>query len=435
MKRKLILSLFYMGLVAALVSVIATVFVYQNTMRTEVKENLTNELRLIKISYEKIRQPGDLKDYATDNFRITLIDSSGKVLFESNADAEQMENHQDRPEIISAIKDGKGSDTRMSSTLGVEDYYYAESLDDGDILRVSTDASSALSVFGSSFYILAAIIIVIAIVSVLVSMRITKKILTPIKKLSESLENTKLYENSTYPELIPLLEEIKHQRSIQEGMRQEFTANVSHELKTPLTSISGYAEMIETGIADQKDSKNFAAKIRSEAARMLTLIGDIIKLSKLDTGFEGEPDEDIDLLEIANECKENLSHNAEKKGIQIAVFGDSTVVRGSRSEIYELVYNLVDNAIKYNRQNGNVDLLIYDHEIKVCDTGIGISDEHKQRIFERFYRVDKSRSKETGGTGLGLSIVKHIAEKNNAEITVTSTLNVGTDISVKFSKE
>lgn len=435
MKHKLILSLFYMGLVAALVSVIATVFVYQNTMRTEVKENLANELRLIKISYEKIRHSDDLKDFATDDFRITLIDSSGKVLFESNADAEQMENHQDRPEIISAIKGGRGSDTRMSSTLGVEDYYYAERLDDGDILRVSTDASSALSVFGSSFYILAAIIIVIAIVSVLVSMRITKKILTPIKKLSESLENTKLYENSTYPELIPLLEEIKHQRSIQEDMRQEFTANVSHELKTPLTAISGYAEMIETGIADEKDSKKFAAKIRSEAARMLTLIGDIIKLSKLDTGFEGEPDEDIDLLEIANECKENLSLNAEMKGIQIAVFGDSAVVRGSRSEIYELVYNLVDNAIKYNRQNGNVDLLIYDHEIKVCDTGIGISDEHNQRIFERFYRVDKSRSKETGGTGLGLSIVKHIAEKNNAEITVTSTLNVGTDISVKFSKE
>lgn len=435
MKRRLILSLFYMGLVATIVSMLATVFVYQSTMSAEIKENLANELRLLKIGYEKLPKSENLKDFSAEDFRITLIDPSGKVLFESDADAEKMENHLDRPEIISALETGKGSDTRISSTLGAEDYYYAERLEDGKILRISTDASSALSVFGNSFYILAAIIIIIAIVSVLVSMRITKRILTPIKKLSESLDNTTLYESDTYPELIPLLNEIKHHRSIQSDMRQEFTANVSHELKTPLTSISGYAEMIENGIAKEEDSKKFAAKIHTEASRMLTLIGDIIKLSKLDTGYENEPYEDVDLLEIASECKSNLSLNAERKGISITVFGKSSVIKGVRSEIYELVYNLVDNAIRYNRQNGNVDLTVYDHEIKVSDTGIGISEEHKQRIFERFYRVDKSRSKETGGTGLGLSIVKHIAEKHHAEITVTSTLNVGTDISVRFKKE
>ena len=435
MKRRLILSLFYMGLIATIVSMLATVFVYQSTMSAEIKENLANELRLLRIGYEKLPKSENLKDFSAENFRITLIDPSGKVLFESDADAEKMENHLDRPEIISALETGKGSDTRISSTLGAEDYYYAEKLEDGNILRVSTDASSALSVFGNSFYILAAIIIIIAIVSVLVSMRITKRILAPIKKLSESLDNTTLYESDTYPELIPLLNEIKHQRSIQSDMRQEFTANVSHELKTPLTSISGYAELIENGITKEEDSKRFAAKIHTEASRMLTLIGDIIKLSKLDTGYENEPSEDVDLLEIANECRSNLSLNAEKKGISITVFGESSAVKGVRSEIYELVYNLVDNAIRYNRQYGNVDLTVYDHEIKVSDTGIGISEEHKQKIFERFYRVDKSRSKETGGTGLGLSIVKHIAEKHHAEITVTSTLNVGTDISVRFKKE
>ena len=435
MKRKLILSLFYMGLIATIISMLATVSVYQGTMRAEIKENLANELRLLKIGYEKLPQSENLKDFSAENFRITLIDSSGKVLFESDADAEKMENHLDRPEIISALATGKGSDTRISNTIGVEDYYYAEKLENGNILRVSTNASSALSVFGGSFYILVAIIVMITVVSVLVSMRITKKILFPIKKLSESLDNTMLYENDTYPELIPLLEEIKRQRSIQSGMRQEFTANVSHELKTPLTSISGYAEMIENGIANKEDSKRFAAKIRMEAFRMLTLIGDIIKLSKLDTGYDNEPYEDVDLLEIANECKSNLSFNAEMKGIRITVFGESSVIRGVRSEIYELVYNLVDNAVRYNRQNGNVDLTVCDREIKVCDTGIGISEENKQRIFERFYRVDKSRSKETGGTGIGLSIVKHIAEKHHAEITVTSTLNVGTDISVNFKKE
>ena len=177
MKRRLILSLFYMGLIATIVSMLATVFVYQSTMSAEIKENLANELRLLRIGYEKLPKSENLKDFSAENFRITLIDPSGKVLFESDTDAEKMENHLDRPEIISALETGKGSDTRISSTLGAEDYYYAEKLEDGNILRVSTDASSALSVFGNSFYILAAIIIIIAIVSVLVSMRITKRIL------------------------------------------------------------------------------------------------------------------------------------------------------------------------------------------------------------------------------------------------------------------
>lgn len=435
MKRKLILSLFYMGLIAALVSVIATVFVYQSTMRTEIKQNLVNELRLLEISYDKLSDHAELKDYASEDFRITLIDKTGKVIFESDADASTMNNHLDRPEIKSAIGNGYGSDTRISDTIGVEDYYYAERLDDGNILRVSTEVSSVFSVFGRSFYILAAIIFGIIIVSVLVSVHITKRILDPIKRISKSIEDTSLYEKNTYPELVPLIEEIKHQRNIQSDMRQEFTANVSHELKTPLTSISGYAEMIETGIATGEDSKRFAAKIREESARMLTLIGDIIKLSKLDADIATEMDDDISLTNIAEECKRNLSLAAEKKNVTVNVIGFSDRFKGNYTEIYELVYNLIDNAIKYNRQNGNVDVYITNKRIKVSDTGIGIPEEDKHRIFERFYRVDKSRSKATGGTGLGLSIVKHIAEKHHAEITVESTLNVGTDITVAFDKE
>ena len=432
MKRKLILSLFYMGLIAALVSVIATVFVYQSTLRTEVRQNLVNELRLLEISYDKLSDYSELKDYSSDDFRITLIDKTGKVLFESDADASKMNNHLDRPEIKSAIENGNGSDTRISDTIGVEDYYYAERLDDGNILRVSTEVSSVFSVFGRSSYILAAIIFGIIIVSVLVSVHITKRILDPIKRISMSIEDTSLYEKNTYPELVPLIEEIKHQRNIQSDMRQEFTANVSHELKTPLTSISGYAEMIETGIATGEDGKRFAAKIHEESARMLTLIGDIIKLSKLDTEIVAEMDDDIILTDIAEECRRNLSLAAEKKNVTVNVIGFSDRFKGNYTEIYELVYNLIDNAIKYNRQNGNVDIFITNKRIKVSDTGIGIPEEDKHRIFERFYRVDKSRSKATGGTGLGLSIVKHIAEKHHAEITVESTLNVGTDITVAF---
>ena len=367
---------------------LATVFVYQSTMSAEIKENLANELRLLKIGYEKLPKSENLKDFSAEDFRITLIDPSGKVLFESDADAEKMDNHLDRPEIISALETGKGSDTRISSTLGAEDYYYAERLEDGKILRISTDASSALSVFGNSFYILAAIIIIIAIVSVLVSMRITKRILTPIKKLSESLDNTTLYESDTYPELIPLLNEIKHQRSIQSDMRQEFTANVSHELKTPLTSISGYAEMIENGIAKEEDSKKFAAKIHTEASRMLTLIGDIIKLSKLDTGYENEPYEDVDLLEIASECKSNLSLNAERKGISITVFGKSSVIKGVPFPVGKERYVFV---IKDTATNRGYRAIVYGHEVgeKLCEGEVcylsGDTDKNGVIIGRRLY--------------------------------------------------
>lgn len=433
MKRKLILSLFYMGLIAALVSIIATVFVYQNTMRDEVRDNLREELRLLKISYPKLQTSDELMDYNADDLRITLIDSNGTVLFESDTDAKKMGNHLDRPEIISAIENGSGSAHRLSSTLGVEDYYYAEKLGDGNILRVSTQIKSVFSMFGHSFYILVAIVLGIAVVSVIISVQTTERILKPIKALSKSIDSPALYEKETYPELVPLIEEIKYQRNLQSDMRQEFTANVSHELKTPLTAISGYAEMIENDIAKGDDVKRFAGKIRTESTRMLTLIGDIIKLSKLDSDTASEVSDTVDLKKTAEECKDSLAVACKEKDILITITGEAEQIKGYQTEIYELVYNLMDNAMKYNRQGGNIDVILSGKTIRISDTGIGIPEKDKQRIFERFYRVDKSRSKATGGTGLGLSIVKHVAEKHNATITVESTLNVGTDITVDFN--
>ena len=427
--------MFYMGLIAALVSITATVIVYQNTMRNEVRDNLREELRLIKISYPKLQNSDELMDYNADDLRITLIDKNGTVLFESDTDAKQMKNHLDRPEIRSAIQSGSGSDYRLSSTLGVEDYYYAETLGDGNVLRVSTQISSVFSVFGNSFYILAAIVLGIAAVSVAVSVHTTKRILKPIKALSKSIDSPSLYDKETYPELVPLIEEIKYQRNLQSDMRQEFTANVSHELKTPLTAISGYAEMIENDIAKGDDIKRFAGKIRTESSRMLTLIGDIIKLSKLDSDAAGKACDIIDLKKTAGECSDSLAVACKEKNVIITITGGAEPVKGNQTEIYELIYNLMDNAVKYNRQGGNVDVVLSGKTIRISDTGIGIPEKDRQRIFERFYRVDKSRSKETGGTGLGLSIVKHVAEKHNAVITVESTLNVGTDITVDFNGE
>lgn len=217
-----------------------------------------------------------------------------------------------------------------------------------------------------------------------------------------------------------------------EQMRQEFTANVSHELKTPLTSISGYSEMLETGIAKGEDVRKFAGKIHAESERMITLVKDIIRLSELDESDFRSGFKKISLLEIAREAVIPLAESAERKNITLSVGGSDSIIEGDKYMINELIYNLCDNAIRYNNVGGYVKVEISDKMIKVSDNGIGIPSEHQNRIFERFYRVDKSRSKQTGGTGLGLAIVKHIAIQHNAEIQVNSTPGKGTSISVIF---
>ncbi|MGN0538084.1 MAG: ATP-binding protein [Acutalibacteraceae bacterium] len=216
-------------------------------------------------------------------------------------------------------------------------------------------------------------------------------------------------------------------------MRREFTANVSHELKTPLTSISGYAELIETGMAKDEDACHFAKKIHDESARMLSLVRDIIKLSELDeldltSGFV-----EVDLFEIAKKAAETVVPMAEKRGITIKVEGESNIVFGDMTMLTELVFNLCDNAVRYNKENGSVRVSVYNYIVSVKDTGIGIPEKHLPRIFERFYRVDKSRSKQTGGTGLGLAIVKHIAEQHGAELSVHSIVGEFTEITVDFT--
>lgn len=222
-------------------------------------------------------------------------------------------------------------------------------------------------------------------------------------------------------------------------MRQEFTANVSHELKTPLTSISGYAEMIENGLARDGDVKAFAAKIHKEAGRLVALIGDIIKLSQLDEE-PAQPVQEVrvDLAALVEECADSLVISADKHKVTIETDTVPCTVHGDRDMLYELVYNLCDNAIRYNQENGSVLLRVRPQGGKtvltVKDTGIGIPKEHQARIFERFYRVDKSRSKQTGGTGLGLAIVKHIAEQHRAAIRLQSEEGAGTEITVTFGR-
>jgi len=234
--------------------------------------------------------------------------------------------------------------------------------------------------------------------------------------------------------IICFIVDVGEQRQI-EKMKQEFTANVSHELKTPLTSISGYAEMIENGMAKEEDIRGFAAIIRKEAGRLLTLISDIIQLSELDDPEGAMHLERVDLLELALECEAILALPAEARGITFSVIGGHSYVTGDKGMLSELIYNLCDNAIRYNRDGGSVDVLVRPGVLTVRDTGIGIPKAHQDRIFERFYRVDKSRSKQTGGTGLGLAIVKHITERHGARIELSSRTGVGTEITVRFKKE
>ncbi|RGH85374.1 PAS domain S-box protein [Ruminococcus sp. AM28-29LB] len=220
-----------------------------------------------------------------------------------------------------------------------------------------------------------------------------------------------------------------------EKMRREFTANVTHELKTPLTSISGYAEIIASGLVKPDDIPNFANKIHKESGRLLSLISDIMELSQLDEKFSDEEFVPVDLAGVAAEVAEDLRSNAEKHGITITVDTKTAVINGNRNQIYELIYNLCDNAIRYNRENGSVKIITGDDNehpfVKVADTGIGIPEKHHKRVFERFYRVDKSRSKETGGTGLGLAIVKHITERHGGEIFLESS-EQGTTFTARF---
>lgn len=254
-------------------------------------------------------------------------------------------------------------------------------------------------------------------------------IITPVHNVDEELK-----EDVTGAVIFIIDETEKENR---EALRREFTSNISHELKTPLTSISGFAELVRDGVTDEDDTKRFAANIHREAQRLIVLVGDIIKLSRLDGG-EIDCDERVDLYEIACEVTERLANVAERAGITLSVTGGEAFVNGNPDTLEEMIYNLTDNGIKYGKAGGFVKIGLSstdtDTVLTVADNGIGIPNDKQDRVFERFYRVDKSHSKEIGGTGLGLSIVKHAAMCHKATISLESTYGEGTEITIRFPK-
>nr|MDY5756544.1 ATP-binding protein [Eubacteriales bacterium] len=436
MKRKVFLRLAILALVVEVISVAVCAFIYLNTIRASVKGSLAQCAELLAGFSSEEDYIERLQQNTPEGIRITLIGQSGDVLFDSMESAIS-DNHLNRPEVVSALEDGSGYAVRTSEANGLDMHYYALRLDGGMILRVSMFASGINSFIGDALPLMLALSLVVVVIALIMAKILTDRLVEPIEKLSSNPDATEM----PYPELRPFAEQMEKDRYVQQHMemlRREFTANVSHELKTPLTGISGYAEMIETGIAKPEDVQDFAGKIRKEALRLLGLVGDIIRLSELDSAEKEEDAEQVDILELAEENVERLNPIADSMGVSVTVDGEPCYVTGSRKRLDELVFNLIDNAVRYNKTDGSVAVSVKNTEANiifaVADTGIGIPSEARDRVFERFYRVDKSRSKRDGGTGLGLAIVKRVAMLYGAEIRLESEENVGTTVSVRFPK-
>lgn len=374
-------------------------------------------------------------DEVRANTRITWISAEGTVLYDSTEDEHTFENHKNRPEVKKAFAKGEGEDIRKSDTIGEEMCYYAEKMPDGTVLRVSRTMNSAMK---SAFHILP-FMIFLALVMIVTAWLLSKWQIERLIRPINTLDLEKPLEQEMYPELQPLLERIEQSNKEKEAvaaMRREFSANVSHELKTPLTSISGYAEIMKDGLVRPEDMQHFSEKIYQEASRLITLVEDIIKLSRLDEGRVELEKEEVDLYELSREIISRLAPQAAKNRVRLELTGESVKYTGIRQILDEMIYNITENAIKYNNPGGKVSVwagnTLQGKKVVVTDNGIGIPEDQIDRIFERFYRVDKSHSKERGGTGLGLSIVKHGVILHHGEVHVESKLGEGTRIELVF---
>lgn len=548
MRKKIFRSIFTVALVVLLASIgIATSFLYDH-FNTSQQSQLQAELHLVADTVNEVGIEY-FETFDSSVFRFTVVGADGTVLYDTQAIANEMENHADREEIIEAFQSGKGSSARTSSTLTEKTFYEAVLLENGDVLRISASQVTLGALIIGMLPAIFVIILIATVVAIVLSLTMAKHVTEPLMNLD--LEHPA--ENVAYEELTPILTKLHKQHkqikkqtksirrkseefdqivaSMNEGLvildenamilsinqaakkifgvnkdakgddfllydrtsktskaiwdaleekhseyteerngsvyqftvnpiessgkvlgviilvfdvtdrafaernRQEFTANVTHELKTPLQSIIGSAELLETGLVKDEDKGKFIGNIRKEASRLVNLINDIIHLSQLDENFESAT-ETVELMSVANEVVEVLSASASEKNISLYVDGEPCTIFGVQRYIYEIIYNLCDNAIRYNVDGGKVTIKISKEsgspEISVTDTGIGIAPEHQGRIFERFYRVDKSHSKETGGTGLGLSIVKHAVQYHNARVSLESEVGNGTTVTVKF---
>ena len=434
-QKTLVLSLI---ITLSVTYVLFSVIVYRqnlNLLQSDVRQEAQYIRTAVNISGTKYLRE---MDEVCEGTRVTHITENGEVLYDSKGEVSELENHKERKEIKSALAYGDGEDIRMSDTVGEELYYYALLLEDGSVLRVARTVDSLVGTAWQILPVMAVLGGVMIILAYVLARYQTQRLIRPINELDIAHP----MENDVYEELTPLLTEIDRYNKEKEAisdMRKEFSANVSHELKTPLTSISGYAEIMKNGLVRPEDMQNFAERIYKEAKRLISLVEDIIKLSRLDEESVELEKEDVELYGLCREVVSRLTLQAQEKNVHVEVQGEPVVYHGIRQILDEMIYNICENAVKYNRKGGMVTVwagsTLDGAKVIVTDTGIGIPPEHQERIFERFYRVDKSHSKETGGTGLGLSIVKHGALLHEAQVSVQSEVEKGTRIEIQFTKK
>ena len=555
MTKKILAGVIGVSLVIMLVCVGLVMGIMYDYMGEKIDEQMASEAILAEEAWltggeaflDRMEDRPDIKS------RITLIDSQGKVLYDSVADQSSMENHMERKEVKEALTEGVGKASRTSYTLAEDTRYYAKKTADGNIVRISTSHYSQLGLLLDTFGMIIITVAVLIMLSVFISYRVARAIIKPINDID--LDNPDINEN--YEELGPLLHRIHQQnnrikrqmeklrksreefniitKNMSEGLiiidkdteiltynrsatemlgggdgrqiegsvlklnrsepfrkavsealegnnsqvyltegeatyeiisnpvreeeevtgailivmdvterekgeklRREFTSNVSHELKTPLTSIYGVSDMLASGMVKAEDVAGFAGTIKEESARLISLIDDIIKLSRLDESTVPQETEIIDVFGSARDVVRRLSGKASENDIELSFSGEPSEIKGVQHILDEIVYNICENAIKYNRPGGFVKVSVRNEGseslITVADNGIGIPKADRERVFERFYRVDKSHSKQIGGTGLGLSIVKHGVIYLGGKINLESEEGVGTVITVRFPR-
>lgn len=443
MKQRIMNNIGFLVALSMLLTFTAASVIMYEKYNSYMRQDVKNEVEYIRYAIEKIGE-----EYLTEETgnlttsRITLTAPDGTVLYDSEQYADQEENRTGSPGFEKVQEDGTGEVMRYSESLSQQTYYYAVKLNSGNILGVAKTTESVFHTMFSSFALMGILLLAILALGFCLMERQTKKLIEPINQLD--LEHP--LEHVEYEELRPLLNRVDQQnRQIAqqveelrqaETVRREFSANVSHELKTPMMSISGYAELMKNEMVRPQDVPEFAGRIYDEASRLTSLVQDIIEISKLDEKSGEMPFETVDLYEVVQDICQNLMLPSKRKQVTIFTEGKSAEIYGVRHILYEMLYNLVDNAIKYNKEGGYVKVLLAkekEHVIfTVEDNGIGIAKEEQERIFERFYRVDKSHSRQTGGTGLGLAIVKHGAMLHHAEILLSSEPGKGTKIQVQF---
>ena len=457
MRRKLFWALFTMGALILVACVVASALLMQRSIIDASEKELVQECAAIAAVLDASNDPvglavslADEGDAVADT-RLTLIDPDGTVVFDSVQDASLLGNHADRPEVRAAREGGSGSAVRSSSTLSQVLLYGAQRLESGQVLRLSLTRSGALGALANLLPVAVLILVALVALCYAVSNALARRLVAPLDTVDPShpLEHGE----DAYVELLPLLRRMDEQRrqideqvlrlSDNDRMRVEFTANVTHELKTPLTSISGYAELIETGLAAPADVPEFARRIHEEAQHLTSLVNDILTLSKMDEAERVDGAlgtcEPVDLAQVAQSVVGRLTSRAADADVTFELVGADRPVNalGMPKLIDQIIYNLCDNATRYNRPGGVITVttgVAQDGRpyVSVADTGIGIAPENLEKVFARFYRVDASRSRQTGGTGLGLAIVKHAARCHDARLDISSELGTGTTITVSF---